>query len=75
MARYHKKPTVAYMNHMGDDLTVVNAARVSFNKRKYELDDEDVRLIDYLAKHGHWSPFSHCFCSSGLLHRFLLQGS
>ena len=61
MARYHKKPTVAYMNHRGDDLTVVNAARVSFNKRKYELDDEDVRLIDYLAKHGHWSPFSHCF--------------
>ncbi len=61
MAIYHNEPTVAYIDKMGDDLTVVNAARVSFNKRKYELGPKDIKLIDYLAKHGHWSPFSHCF--------------
>ena len=46
---------------MGTDLTVVNAARVSFKnyKRKFE-DEKDEKLIKYLAKHGHWSPFAHC---------------
>ncbi len=53
---------------MGDDLTVVNAARVSFNKRsdwfydesgRSELSKRDQRLIGYLAKHNHWTPFSH----------------
>jgi thymidylate synthase (FAD) len=46
---------------MGSDLTVVNAARVSFANmhRKFES-DKDEKLISYLAKHGHWSPFAHC---------------
>ena len=56
-----KNITVAYIDKMGDDLTVVNAARVSFDKRSYELSSKDIKLIDYLAEHGHWSPFSHCF--------------
>ena len=41
------------------DLAVVNAARVSFGKRKEILDDSDVKLIHYLAKHKHMSPFRH----------------
>jgi len=49
------------MDSMGTDLTVVNAARVSFDKFKEELEYSDEKLIQYLAKHGHWSPFSHCF--------------
>ena len=66
-----------YINHMGDDLTVVNAARVSFGKQREALGytgaeggamrpilaDGDVRLINYLAKHKHMSPFGHCFVS------------
>jgi thymidylate synthase (FAD) len=47
------------MDSMGSDLTVANAARVSFAKHKEELDEGDEKLIKYLAKHGHWSPFSH----------------
>ena len=66
-----------YINHMGDDLTVVNAARVSFGKKKEALGytgveggamrpilhDSDLKLIRYLAKHRHMSPFGHCFAS------------
>lgn len=44
---------------MGSDLTVANAARVSYNKKKDNLDDKDVRLIRFLAQHGHTSPFRH----------------
>ena len=44
---------------MGSDLTVVNAARVSFAKVHEELDGSDVKLISYLAKHNHISPFFH----------------
>lgn len=44
---------------MGDDLAVVNAARVSFSKTKTELDEADKRLIQYLATHNHESPFAH----------------
>lgn len=86
-ASYYKKRVkvldngfVEYVSHMGDDLTVVNAARVSFAKEsewelesvndrapygnaifpmKRKLSDRDVKLIDYLAKHGHWTPFAH----------------
>ena len=65
---------VEYINHMGDDLTVVNAARVSFNKvsqlecidmqkGKYAMKHQDEKLIKYLAKHKHISPFGHCFAS------------
>jgi thymidylate synthase (FAD) len=49
---------------MGTDLTVVNAARVSFNKQHdVYKEQEDNRLIHYLAKHEHMSPFGHCFAS------------
>ena len=69
---------VTLIDHMGDDLSVVNAARVSFGKRveldlsQYDdveyakcltqiplLQDRDIKLIKYLAKHNHWSPFGH----------------
>lgn len=49
-----------YVNHMGGDLTVVNSARVSFDKEHFEFDEEgDTKLISYLARHGHWTPFAH----------------
>lgn len=52
---------VEYIDHMGTDLTVVNAARVSFDKEHEEFDwSTDRGLIKYLAKHNHWSPFAHC---------------
>ena len=51
---------VELIDHMGSDLTVVNAARVSFGKRKKEFTEGDKKLIAFLAKHGHWSPFGHC---------------
>ena len=44
---------------MGSDLTVANSARVSFGKRKDILDDGDRKLIAFLAKNKHWSPFRH----------------
>jgi thymidylate synthase (FAD) len=67
---------VALVDTMGSDLSVVNAARVSFDKssdwnywrdedgsvRTY-LKDADKKLIAYLAKHNHWSPFAHTFLS------------
>lgn len=60
---------VSLIDYMGSDLTVVNAARVSFNKESkrvkvanhYDLSEKDQKLISYLAEHAHWSPFSHCF--------------
>ena len=63
-----------YIDHMGSDLSVVNAARVSFGKRSewnpdwrddhYEpLLPADSKLIKYLAKHKHMSPFGHAFAS------------
>jgi thymidylate synthase (FAD) len=81
---------VTYIDHMGSDLSVVNAARVSFGKKgewEFECDcvtdpscmeigcdcgnphfarqlfDRDTKLIKYLAKHGHYSPFGHAFAS------------
>jgi len=59
---------VTLIDNMGSDLTVVNAARVSFNK-KSEWDEDntltvsDSILISYLARHKHMSPFGHCFAS------------
>ena len=70
-----------YIDSMGDDLRVVNAARVSFDKASFwamecdcpscleandgkpekVLSKQDAKLISYLAKHNHWTPFSHCF--------------
>ena len=52
---------VDLIDHMGNDLTVVNAARVSFDKTSNELSHADIKLIYFLAKHQHWSPFSHAF--------------
>jgi thymidylate synthase (FAD) len=69
-----------YIDHMGSDLSVVNAARVSFGKKSecedtrwVEMGDwsgdmpvvneRDTKLIKYLAKHKHISPFGHCFAS------------
>ena len=66
--------TVKFIDKMGSDLSVVNAARVSFAKKsemewvkredsptmyKQTLSDKDKKLIGYLAKHDHWSPFGH----------------
>lgn len=50
---------VEILEVFGDDLTVVNAARVSFNKESTELGPRDTGLIKYLAKHEHISPFFH----------------
>lgn len=50
---------IEFLEQFGDDLTVVNAARVSFDKESYELCDGDKKLITYLAKHEHVSPFFH----------------
>ena len=47
------------IDSMGSDLTIVNAARVSFNSHSDALTDKDIRLISFLSKHGHWSPFAH----------------
>jgi thymidylate synthase (FAD) len=61
-----------YIDRMGTDLTVANAARVSFGKTSEMEDDpwgppklkaKDDKLIRYLAKHNHISPFGHCFAS------------
>jgi thymidylate synthase (FAD) len=51
---------VEYISHMGTDLSVVNAARVSFGTEKEEVDEKDIKLINYLMKHNHSSPFEHC---------------
>jgi len=63
---------VTYIDHMGSDLSVVNAARVSFGKKSemvctdlqvgtWELKPQDTKLIRYLAKEKHYSPFNHTF--------------
>ena len=70
------KMSVEYIDHMGSDLSVVNAARVSFDKASSwelhpvghlhpeypyaeRLSEKDAKLIAYLAKYNHWSPFAH----------------
>ena len=51
---------VEYIDHMGTDSSVVNAARVSFNKQADQYTPEqNAKLINYLARHGHWTPFAH----------------
>ena len=55
--------TATYVDHMGSDLSVVNAARVSFGKNHTEMTEGDTRLIKYLAKYKHTSPFGHAFAS------------
>lgn len=51
--------SAALISSMGDDLAVINAARVSFAKHHDALTDGDTKLIRYLATHGHWTPFAH----------------
>tara|TARA_Y100001937_G_scaffold119915_1_gene176356 strand:+ start:125 stop:820 length:696 start_codon:yes stop_codon:yes gene_type:complete len=53
------KGFVEVVDSLGNDLTVANSARVSFGKRKNEYDKSDERLVRYLAKHKHFSPFRH----------------
>ncbi len=50
---------VEMIDKMGTDLSVVNAARVSYAKIKGQFEDKDKKLISFLVKHGHWSPFAH----------------
>lgn len=51
--------SVELVDVMGSDLSVVNAARVSFDKFHEIFDSSDTKLISYLAEHNHWSPFAH----------------
>lgn len=52
---------VNLVNFMGTDMTVCDAARVSMAKTSYNFTDEqNAKLITYLARHAHWSPFAHC---------------
>ena len=51
--------TVTLIDHMGTDLTVVNAARVSHAKHTDTMRNSDERLLRYLARNGHWTPFAH----------------
>ena len=53
------KGFIEVVDSLGNDLTVVNSARVSFGKRKTKFDKSDERLVRYLAKHKHYSPFRH----------------
>lgn len=56
--------TVELINSMGDDQSVVNAARVSFAKDASNFtEDQNIKLLNYLAKHNHWSPYAHVFLS------------
>ena len=50
---------VDYIEHMGDDLTIVNSARVSFGKTKEKMDARDEQLVSYLLKHRHTSTLEH----------------
>ena len=50
---------VERLDKMGSDLSVVNAARVSYSKIAEEMTDKDEKLIKYLVAHDHWSPFAH----------------
>ena len=52
---------VELVDAVGDDLTVVNSARVSFGKQKAKLEKRDEKLIKYLIKHKHTSTLEHCF--------------
>lgn len=51
---------VEYVDHLGSDINVVNAARVSFAKEVKEFDlEKDTKLINYLARHNHFTPLAH----------------
>ena len=50
---------VELVQHMGEDITIVNSARVSFGVHKEELNKKDEKLINYLISHGHTSTLEH----------------
>jgi len=50
---------IELVQHMGEDITVVNSARVSFGVHKDEMDDKDKKLVNYLIKHKHTSTLEH----------------
>ena len=54
-----KQISAVLVDHMGTDLTTVNAARVSYGAESKELTDRDLGLVDFLAEHGHVTPFRH----------------
>ena len=54
---------ISLVQHMGNELTIVNSARVSFGVEKSELDDRDRKLIKYLIKHRHTSTLEHNFAT------------
>lgn len=54
---------VDFIEVMGSDVTVANAARVSFNKQVKKFGENEERLINFLARNNHWTPFAHCFLS------------
>ena len=59
----YSKSSVTLIDHMGTDVTVANSARVSFAKHSTSINgvtnEADTKLIGYLSKHNHWSPFAH----------------
>lgn len=57
------KGYVTLVSTMGNDLTVINSARVSFNKKSNVMADRDLKLMKYLWDHEHTSPFRHCYMS------------
>lgn len=50
---------IELLSHFGDDLMIVNAARVSYGKSKECLDEKDAKLIKFLVEHKHIAPFRH----------------
>lgn len=59
MKRVLDRGYVRLFDHFGSDLSVVNSARVSYNKRKEVFDDKDRSLVNFLIREGHTSPFRH----------------
>lgn len=55
------KGYVRLVDSMGSDLSVVNAARASFAKESQAMSQNDAKLLHFLVKEGHWSPFRHAF--------------
>lgn len=58
--KVHNAGFVRLLDVMGDDLKIVNAARISFNKHKDAFDEKDYDLMKYLVEHEHLAPFRHC---------------
>lgn len=61
--KIRKDVSVELLNSMGDDMTPAEAARVSFDAGKYEDEERNIRLMDYLSREMHFTPFGHIFLS------------